>query len=274
MSSEGGSSKSATIEMYAPSSYNETVNGETLSSISEKSESYSQNGSNSDYAPEDATKVAVSTYLIDQTDGQVAYGSYRVGGLQNPGHGTLTRPPKSVNFDMGEDNYIDTLRRNAFTQPGNDSMYSKSRLNPSSIAANPESYYSVNASPINDPSRYAGYPPPVPPSFKSNSNRFNTLNDSGSQTQSLSPYTPVGTLNIPTGNGSIAHSGGVGSYGTSGRASAALPVNLPLPLPLSMQPHAHFSSFSPDVTSLEATAQFSGPSMATVRSLETEGHLV
>ena len=68
--------------------------------------------------PEDATKVAVSTYLIDQTDGQVAYGSYRVGGLQNPGHGTLTRPPKSVNFDMGEDNYIDTLRRNAFTQPG------------------------------------------------------------------------------------------------------------------------------------------------------------
>lgn len=50
MSSEGGSSKSATIEMYAPSSYNETVNGETLSSISEKSESYSQNGSHSDYA--------------------------------------------------------------------------------------------------------------------------------------------------------------------------------------------------------------------------------
>ena len=50
MSSEGGSSKSATIEMYAPSSYNETVNGETLSSISEKSESYRQNGSHSDYA--------------------------------------------------------------------------------------------------------------------------------------------------------------------------------------------------------------------------------
>lgn len=32
------------------------------------------------------------------------------------GHGTLSRPPKSVNFDMGEDNYIDTLRRNAYTQ--------------------------------------------------------------------------------------------------------------------------------------------------------------
>lgn len=29
------------MEMYAPSSYNETVTGETLSSVSEKSESYS-----------------------------------------------------------------------------------------------------------------------------------------------------------------------------------------------------------------------------------------
>ena len=34
--------------MYAPSSYNETVTGETLSSVSEKSESYSD--SNPDYA--------------------------------------------------------------------------------------------------------------------------------------------------------------------------------------------------------------------------------
>lgn len=67
---------------------------------------------------EDASKVAVSTYLIDQGDGQVSYGSYRVGGnqgLENQGHGTLTRPPKTVNFDMGDDNYVDTLRRNAYT---------------------------------------------------------------------------------------------------------------------------------------------------------------
>lgn len=45
--SEQSSSKSATIEMYAPSSYNETVTGETLSSVSEKSESYSD--SNPEY---------------------------------------------------------------------------------------------------------------------------------------------------------------------------------------------------------------------------------
>jgi len=62
----------------------------------------------------------VSTYLIDQADGQVAYGSYRVAASNSTqtgtGHGTLSRPPKSVNFDMGEDNYIDTLRRNAYSQ--------------------------------------------------------------------------------------------------------------------------------------------------------------
>lgn len=42
-------SKTATIEMYAPSSYNDTVTGETLSSVSEKSDSYSNEGSNPDY---------------------------------------------------------------------------------------------------------------------------------------------------------------------------------------------------------------------------------
>lgn len=38
--------KTATIEMYAPSSYNDTLTGETLSSVSEKSESYSNDGAN------------------------------------------------------------------------------------------------------------------------------------------------------------------------------------------------------------------------------------
>lgn len=42
-------SKSATIEMYAPSSYNDTVTGETLSSVSEKSDSYSNEESQPDY---------------------------------------------------------------------------------------------------------------------------------------------------------------------------------------------------------------------------------
>lgn len=53
----------------------------------------------------------------------MAYGSYRVASnnTAQTGHGTLSRPPKSVNFDMGEDNYIDTLRRNAYSQGNNQS---------------------------------------------------------------------------------------------------------------------------------------------------------
>lgn len=35
--------------MYAPSSYNDTVTGETLSSVSEKSETYSNEESQNDY---------------------------------------------------------------------------------------------------------------------------------------------------------------------------------------------------------------------------------
>ncbi|XP_019890201.1 nephrin isoform X2 [Musca domestica] len=59
--------KTATIEMYAPSSYNDTVTGETLSSVSEKSESYSNDGSQGDYIDE-ARKKAASTYLVDNSD--------------------------------------------------------------------------------------------------------------------------------------------------------------------------------------------------------------
>lgn len=48
--SDQGSSKSTTNTMYAPSSYNDTVVGETLSSISEKSrESYTQDDSVGEY---------------------------------------------------------------------------------------------------------------------------------------------------------------------------------------------------------------------------------
>ncbi|XP_043071244.1 nephrin [Drosophila grimshawi] len=59
--------KTATIEMYAPSSYNDTVTGETLSSVSEKSESYSNEGSQPEYIDE-ARKKAASTYLVESAD--------------------------------------------------------------------------------------------------------------------------------------------------------------------------------------------------------------
>lgn len=50
--------KTATIEMYAPSSYNDTVTGETLSSVSEKSESYSNEGSQPEYI------VSIHTHIL------------------------------------------------------------------------------------------------------------------------------------------------------------------------------------------------------------------
>ncbi|XP_046865422.1 nephrin isoform X1 [Drosophila willistoni] len=59
--------KTATIEMYAPSSYNDTVTGETLSSVSEKSESYSNEGSTQPEYIDEARKKAASTYLVEGT---------------------------------------------------------------------------------------------------------------------------------------------------------------------------------------------------------------
>uniref|UniRef100_A0A182ND93 Nephrin n=1 Tax=Anopheles dirus TaxID=7168 RepID=A0A182ND93_9DIPT len=67
--SSNPNSKSATIEMYAPSSYNDTVTGETLSSVSEKSDAYSNDGSQPDFMDE-TRKRAASTYLIDGGDMQ------------------------------------------------------------------------------------------------------------------------------------------------------------------------------------------------------------
>ncbi|KAI5705413.1 hypothetical protein M8J75_014719 [Diaphorina citri] len=75
------SSKTATIEMYAPSSFNETVTGETLSSVSEKSETYSEH--NQDYGEENR-KTATSTYLIEQMDYPFQYPGYDI---QPPHHG-------------------------------------------------------------------------------------------------------------------------------------------------------------------------------------------
>lgn len=72
--SDHGSNKNPPMEMYAPSSYNETVTGETLSSVSEKSESYSDQPDYND----DARKPAASTYLIDQNDYPFQYPGYDI----------------------------------------------------------------------------------------------------------------------------------------------------------------------------------------------------
>lgn len=50
LESDHSSSKAATIEMYAPSSYNEGLNGESLSCNSEKSDNYSDGHSAGGYS--------------------------------------------------------------------------------------------------------------------------------------------------------------------------------------------------------------------------------
>ncbi|XP_045780865.1 nephrin isoform X3 [Maniola jurtina] len=64
----GQSSKSATIEMYAPSSYNDTMTGETLSSVSEKSETYSQDGDERQPPPIPEVPSMPNRHMLNQTD--------------------------------------------------------------------------------------------------------------------------------------------------------------------------------------------------------------
>ncbi|XP_066949212.1 nephrin-like isoform X2 [Macrobrachium rosenbergii] len=105
-SSDKGSSKSTTIEMYAPSSYTGTVTGETLSSISEKSrESYAHEDSADEYEAEAARVTAASTYLIEQLEPPPQYAT------RPPPH--ILPPPPSHN-DLNIDDGYDDIRRNQY----------------------------------------------------------------------------------------------------------------------------------------------------------------
>ncbi|XP_076325678.1 nephrin-like [Tachypleus tridentatus] len=157
--SDHTSSKAATIEMYAPSSYSDTVNGETLSSTSEKSEAYSDGPSTGEYS-EEHTNPVLTTYLIDQDgdsympDGTSPhyspYGRYHPQDRQTK----LSRPPDQ----QEEDFYIDALRKNAYNQKlGEKVSYGRSGHNnppapPSrTTASGGESYISPDA-------RYVPFP--------------------------------------------------------------------------------------------------------------------
>ncbi|GFY43633.1 nephrin [Trichonephila inaurata madagascariensis] len=66
--SDHSSSKAATIEMYAPSSYNEGLNGESLSCNSEKSDNYSDGHSAGGYS-EEQVKSETTAYITAHADG-------------------------------------------------------------------------------------------------------------------------------------------------------------------------------------------------------------
>lgn len=158
--SEQSSSKSATIEMYAPSSYNETVTGETLSSVSEKSESYSNADSNPDYL-EDGRKPAASTYLIDQIDYPFEYCGFEMQhqhNHQHPGH-PHPHPHAHPHHHIGN---------NTLKPPHTDSVNS---VNTGTLRKHQPNYNNHNSGgvqPGGDPfygispdARYIAYPPPA-----------------------------------------------------------------------------------------------------------------
>ncbi|KAF2366197.1 Fibronectin type III [Trinorchestia longiramus] len=74
-SMDKGSNKSTTLEMYAPSSYNGTVNAETLSSISEKSRTSTGHEDDSVFDVSDVRTTASPNYLIDRLEPPIQYAS-------------------------------------------------------------------------------------------------------------------------------------------------------------------------------------------------------
>uniref|UniRef100_T1IZV2 Nephrin n=1 Tax=Strigamia maritima TaxID=126957 RepID=T1IZV2_STRMM len=173
-SDQSSSKTAATIEMYAPSSYTGTGTGETLSSISEKSESYSDENSIVDYNDDSTSKVATTTYLTDRPETTVSTvfptatdtSQYLTVRDVNPGsrHNTLTRTSPKINNNQNlyqhepDNNYADELRRNAYNQNLGDKVnYNKTPPSPTKVPVG-DGYFNIAPE-----SRYIPYPPAVSP---------------------------------------------------------------------------------------------------------------
>ncbi|KAG5895719.1 hypothetical protein JTB14_025666 [Gonioctena quinquepunctata] len=150
--------KSATIEMYAPSSYNDTVTGETLSSVSEKSETYSNEGSHNDYTDENR-KPAPNAYLMDhQPDYPGAYPVYEMQMPMQPGvnmaHKTHTLPHPHHHSHPMNDQRPRARDDQSLGYQGGMSGKSSYMSAPSPAPPTDGSYYNMS-------DRYLSYPPPL-----------------------------------------------------------------------------------------------------------------
>lgn len=192
-SSDKGSSKSTTIEMYAPSSYTGTVTGETLSSISEKSrESYAHEDSADEYEAEAARVTAASTYLIEQLEPPPQYAS------RPPPH--ILPPPPSHN-DLNMDDAYDDVRRNQYNAAldraaGGYGTLGRRNTTPDhyNITA-PDDLYPL-------PTRYNTYQPPPPTPLTAHTHAHNQNNGSlrrnpPSKLHFPKDYIRNGSMNIP-----------------------------------------------------------------------------
>lgn len=162
---EQSSNKSGTIEMYAPSSFNETMTGETLSSVSEKSETYSD--SRQDY--DEKKRNGVNAYMIEQIDYPFQYPGYD------------THPKEHVNIEDHRNLYVN--HNGTGYQSENSSRYSSS-ADPRYVTYPPPVQFAQPTLTSNNTLRRGAVPPPdvtvltaAPPVS------MTTFNYSGSETE-------------------------------------------------------------------------------------------
>ncbi|XP_069950539.1 nephrin isoform X2 [Cherax quadricarinatus] len=248
-SSDKGSSKSTTIEMYAPSSYTGTVTGETLSSISEKSrESYAHEDSADEYDSEAARVTAASTYLIEQLEPPPQYAS------RPPPH--ILPPPPSHN-DLNMDDAYDDVRRNQYNAALDRAAAGYGTLGRRNTTPD---HYNITAADDHYPlsNRYNTYQPPPAPltPLASTQNNGSLRRNPPSKLHFPKDYIRNGSMNIPVSSSS---STGVGVGGGQYSSKPQSPTRAHPP------PHTPMlSTFAPDAGQLSAAGV----------PLEHRGHLV
>ncbi|CAL4122494.1 unnamed protein product [Meganyctiphanes norvegica] len=243
-SSEKGSSKSTTIEMYAPSSYTGTVTGETLSSISEKSrESYANEDSADEYDMETARVTAASTYLIEQLEPPPQYAT------RAPPH---ILPPPPQHNDLNQDDPYE-IRRNQYNTALDRGYGTLGRRN-----TNPD-HYNITADgsyPLGN--RYTGYQTTTMTNqIPLTSHTHTHTHDNGSLQRNRpsklhfpKDYIRNGSMNIPVSTSTLSG----GQFGSKPNSpTRTVPPLAPM-----------LSTFAPDIT------QPMNPTLP----LEQRGHLV
>ncbi|XP_069180503.1 nephrin isoform X2 [Procambarus clarkii] len=249
--SDKGSSKSTTIEMYAPSSYTGTVTGETLSSISEKSrESYAHEDSGDEYATEAARVTAASTYLIEQLEPPPQYAT------RPPPH--ILPPPPSHN-DLNMDDPYDDVRRNQYNAALDRAAAGYGTLGRRNttpdhynINTTPD-HYNINTTPdhynitaADDhyplPNRYNTYQPPPAhtPLTAHTQNNGSLRRNQPSKLHFPKDYIRNGSMNIPVSSSSSSSSAGIGSQ-YSNKPQSPTRAHPPTHTPM-------LSTFAPDAS--------------------------
>ncbi|XP_055938972.1 nephrin-like isoform X2 [Argiope bruennichi] len=166
--SDHSSSKAATIEMYAPSSYNEGLNGESLSCNSEKSDNYSDGHSAGGYS-EEQVKSETTAYITAHSDGAYIpdssmpyYCPYPYPDQVNldDRYDRSGPVPNKLLYGTEEDFYTNALRRNAYNLKLGDrpDTYEKGVYPPPPPGRTAASGAEVHQPPSSEERHYVPYP--------------------------------------------------------------------------------------------------------------------